>query len=69
MDLYEPTKKALELIKPHLIKGSVIGFDELNLSLYPGETLAVKEFFNLNKCKFVKPKGSRQLSYMIFNGE
>ena len=29
-DLYEPTKRCLELIRPHLVKGSVLGFDELN---------------------------------------
>ena len=29
-DLYEPTKKCLELIKDRVVKGSVLGFDELN---------------------------------------
>jgi hypothetical protein len=43
MDLYEPTKHCLELIKPHLVKGSVIGFDELAIHEYPGETVAFRE--------------------------
>lgn len=48
-DLYEPTKKCLELIMPHVTKGTVLGFDELNLSSFPGETIAVKEVLGLNK--------------------
>jgi hypothetical protein len=46
--LYEPCSKVLSMILPHLVKGSVICFDELNDSRYPGETIAFKEFF-LNK--------------------
>jgi hypothetical protein len=45
MDLYEPTKKCLELLKPCLNKGSVLGFDELCDETFPGETIAFKEVF------------------------
>ena len=48
-DIYEPTKKGLEAIKDHLTKGSIIGFDELSLSEFPGETIALKEVFGLSK--------------------
>ncbi|MCG8552718.1 MAG: TylF/MycF family methyltransferase [Desulfobacterales bacterium] len=48
-DLYEPTKKCLELIRPHLTKGSVVGFDELNCPDFPGETQAVKDVFGLDQ--------------------
>ncbi len=48
-DLYEPTKKCLELIRPHLTKGSVLGFDELNFPAMPGETLALKEILGLDR--------------------
>lgn len=48
-DIYAPTKKCLELIKNHITKGTVIGFDELNWHDYPGETLALKEVFGLEK--------------------
>jgi hypothetical protein len=41
MDLYEPTRKALEAILPRMPKGGVIAFDELNSALYPGETKAM----------------------------
>jgi hypothetical protein len=48
-DIYEPTKKCLDLIRPHLTKGSVVGFDELNWPAFPGETQAVKEVFGLDR--------------------
>ena len=47
--LYEPTKKCLEAIKPHLIRGSVIMLDEFNSREYPGETVAFKEVFKSEK--------------------
>jgi hypothetical protein len=48
-DLYEPTKKCLALIKNHLTKGSVLGFDELGLPAFPGETVAMKEEIGLSR--------------------
>jgi hypothetical protein len=42
-DIYEPTKVCLNAIKPYLVKGSVIGFDELNWDVFPGETVAFRE--------------------------
>ena len=65
-DIYEPTKKCLELIKPHLTKGSIIGFDELNDPHFPGETLAVKEILGLDKVRIKRNKfsGSMQ-SYAV----
>lgn len=43
--LYKPTRTCLQAIKPHLIRGSVVMFDELNWKDYPGETIAFKEVF------------------------
>jgi hypothetical protein len=48
-DIYAPTKRCLELIKNHITKGTVLGFDELNWHDYPGETLALKEVFGLDR--------------------
>ena len=45
--LYEPTKKCLELVKSHTTRGSVITIDELNSGELPGETIALKEIWNL----------------------
>lgn len=47
MDVYEPTRRCLELIGPYLTKGSVLAFDELNCAEWPGETLAVREVLGL----------------------
>src|SRR6266480_6919210 len=40
LDLYEPTKCALEQFLPRMPKGALIVFDELDNPLWPGETLA-----------------------------
>ncbi len=48
MDIYKPTRDALEMIIPRLIKGSLLVFDELNCPHFPGETQAVIEILGLN---------------------
>lgn len=65
-DLYEPTKKCLEVIKSRLTKGSIIGFDELNSTHFPGETLALKEVFGLNRFKIIRSPYSQLQSYVVF---
>ena len=50
-DIYKPTKVALEAVKPHLVKGSILVFDELCDDIFPGETLALDEVFGLNNCR------------------
>lgn len=51
MDLYEPTKAVLEKIRPRLVKGSVLAFDELNCRSFPGETQALAEVLGLNSLR------------------
>jgi len=46
-DIYNPTKNCLELIKNHITKGTIIGFDELNDPNFPGATKALKEVLNI----------------------
>ncbi|MFA4917243.1 MAG: hypothetical protein WC560_11325 [Syntrophales bacterium] len=64
-DLYEPTKKCLEAIKPHLTKGSIIGFDELNDPDSPGETIALREVFGLDKYSIKRPPITSRVSYLV----
>ncbi len=64
-DIYEPTKKCLELIKPRLIKGSVLGFDELNDPDSPGETLALMEIFGLNNIRIKRFPYASRVSYFV----
>jgi len=42
-DIYEPTKKCLELCKDYLSRGSIVAFDQLNHPDWPGETVALRE--------------------------
>ena len=70
-DVYEPTKQCLELIRPRLIKGSILGFDELNDEDSPGETVALMEVFGLNNIRLNKPRNApnrikwKQPNFMI----
>ena len=64
-DLYKPTKKCLELIKPRLTKGSVLGFDELNDPDSPGETLAVMEELGLNNIRLKRFPHASRVSYCV----
>ena len=45
-DLYEPTKHVLEKVIPLMPKGSIVAFDQINHDFWPGESVAVKDFFN-----------------------
>jgi hypothetical protein len=65
LDIYEPTLKCLEAIKDRLVKGSVIGFDELCCKEFPGETLAVKEALNLEKIKLIRDPNGGHSSYTV----
>lgn len=64
-DIYKPTKKCLEIIKPHLVKGSILGFDELNDADSPGETLALDEVFGLNNIRLKRHKFTSRTSYFV----
>lgn len=43
LDLYEPTKVALQTILPRMPRGAVVAFDELDNPMWPGETTAMLE--------------------------
>jgi DNA-directed RNA polymerase subunit N (RpoN/RPB10) len=64
-DIYEPTKKCLELIRGRLGKGSVIGFDELNYQEFPGETIAFDEVLGISNYKIIRSPITPLPSYII----
>lgn len=64
-DIYEPTKKCLELISPFVTKGSILGFDELNDPQFPGETIALKEAKGLNNISLRRSRYSGIQAYFI----
>jgi len=45
VDLYAPTKAALEHLYPLVLKGGVVAFDEYGWEQWPGESTAVDEYF------------------------
>jgi hypothetical protein len=49
MDIYSPTKTAIELLLPRLHKNSILVFDEFNCEKFPGETKAVLEVLDINR--------------------
>jgi hypothetical protein len=56
-DIYEPTLSALKYFVPRMPKGAVIGFDELNLKDWRGESIAVLESlelrdYRIERCPF-----------------
>lgn len=65
LNLYEPTKKCLSAIKPHIARGTVIAMDELNSWEFPGETLAFKESMGLDKYKIIRSQFLPDRSYVI----
>jgi hypothetical protein len=65
LDIYAPTKKCLEAIRPHLVRGSVLGFDELNDPDSPGETIALREVFGLNNIKLKRYRHASRVSYFV----
>lgn len=64
-DLYKPTRDCLEAILPHLTKGSVLAFDELNTPEFPGETIAVREVLGLSRYAIRRDVSSPLTSYLV----
>lgn len=65
-DIYIPTRKCLEAIKPRLTKGAIIAFDELNCPEFPGETTAFAEIFGINNYALKRTPLNPLCSYIIF---
>ena len=65
LDLYEPTRKALEVFLPRMPKGAVVGFDELNAKIFPGETQAVDEVLGLRNIEIRRFEFDSYVSYAV----
>jgi len=65
MDLYEPTRQCLMILRDRLTVGSVLGFDELNDASTPGETLALKEVFGLGRFAVRRYPHNARTSYVV----
>ena len=64
-DLYEPTKVALDVLAPRMPKGAIIAFDELNMDLFPGETLAAMEAVGIPNLRLQRFPFATSLSYAV----
>ena len=64
-DIYRPTYESLKIIKDYVTKGSVIAFDEVNCQAFPGETLALKEIFGLDKYAIKRTRYESVASYLV----
>lgn len=51
LDLYKPTKTALEYFVPLMVKGGIIIFDEYAVDTFGGESKAIDEYFQKTLCK------------------
>lgn len=65
LGLYEPTKRCLEAIRSHLVRGSVLAMDELNCPEFPGETIALKEVLGLDRYRIQRSRFLPDRSYLI----
>jgi hypothetical protein len=65
LDIYEPTRNCLQLIREHLVKGSILAFDELNDRDCPGETVALAEVFGLNNIRLRRWRHAARTAYFV----
>ncbi len=65
VDLYEPTRRALEIFVPRMPKGAIIAFDELNAKIFPGETAAVDEVLGLRNLEIKRFPFDSYVSYAV----
>jgi len=64
-DLYEATRVALECLVPRMPRGAVLAFDELNMDLFPGETLAVLETVGIRNLRLRRFPFATSLSWAV----
>lgn len=67
VNLYDPTKAAIEAFLPRMPKGSVIVFDELNDRGLPGETIALLETIDIKKLRIERFTYDTKISFAIID--
>lgn len=66
MDVYRPTRHALEQVLPRLVKGSLLVFDELNSPDFPGETQAVQDVIGVSNLRLFQDPNQPLCSWAVF---
>jgi Macrocin-O-methyltransferase (TylF) len=67
LDLYEPTKVALNNLMPRMPKGSIIAFDELDNPIWPGETEALLETIPCNRLKLQRVSWDPYIGFAVLD--
>lgn len=67
LDLYEPTKIALDNIVPRMPKGSIVAFDELDNPIWPGETEALLETIPCNRLKLQRLSWDPYIAFAVLD--
>jgi len=65
LDLYEPTKTAIEHLLPRMPKGAVLAFDDLDNPMWPGETLGLLEMVGLKDFQLRRLEWDPYIGYGI----
>ena len=65
MDVFEPTKVAIEQLLTRIPKGGIIAFDELNGVNWPGETLAVLKTVGIGNLRIQRFPFDSAISYAV----
>jgi len=65
VDLYAPTKVAIECLYDRMPKGAILVFDELNCDKFPGETVAVHELLGIGNLRIRRSPFDTWMSYAI----
>jgi hypothetical protein len=65
MDLYEPTRIAIENFFPRMPKGAIIAFDELDNPIWPGETMALLESVGVGKLRIQRVEFDPYIGFAV----
>lgn len=65
MDLYEPTRVAIQHFLPRMPRGAVLAFDELDNPIWPGETVAALETVGLGDIALRRFEFDPYISYAV----
>jgi hypothetical protein len=65
VDLYEPTKVALQTFVPRMPKGSIIAFDEMDNPIWPGETKAALDTLGINSLELKRFQWDPYIAYAV----
>ena len=63
VDLYEPTRVALETFYPHVVRGGIIIFDDYGA--FAGANKAIDDFFSATDVRIQKLTYSHAISYLV----